>query len=153
MKFGLTPWSPTRVSGWDPFDEMKRMQERLNRLFAEEGKRSEMLDIDTFSPLVDIKEKDNNIIVTTDLPGVEKKDVNIDIKENMVWISANTHKESEEEKEGYLMRERSYNRFARAFNLPAAVKEEDASAKLEDGVLTITLPKAEIEEKRRIMIE
>ncbi|MDG6242876.1 MAG: Hsp20/alpha crystallin family protein [Methanolobus sp.] len=153
MKFGLTPWRTSGISGLDPLDEMKRMHDRLNRFFSEEGKRSEMMDIDTLSPLVDIKEKDNNIIVTTDLPGIDKKDVNIDIKDNMVWISANTHKESEEEKEGYLMRERSYNRFARAFNLPAAVREGDASAKLEDGVLTITLPKAEIEEKHRIMIE
>jgi HSP20 family protein len=47
------------------------------------------------------------------------------------------------------MRERTYNRFARAFNLPSAVKEDTASAKLEDGVLTITLPKADIEEKHR----
>ncbi len=153
MKFGLTPWRSTSVSSWDPFDEMRRMQERLNRLFGEEGTRSELMDIDTLTPLVDIKEKDNNIIVTTDLPGVDKKDIDIDIRDNKVWISANTHKESEEEKEGYLMKERTYSRFARAFNLPSAVKEDEANAKLEDGVLTITLPKSEIEEKHRIMIE
>jgi Molecular chaperone (small heat shock protein) len=94
MKFGLTPWRSTSVSSWDPFDEMRRMQERLNRLFGEEGTRSEMMDIDTLAPLVDIKEKDNNIIVTTDLPGVDKKDIDIDIRDNKVWISANTHKES-----------------------------------------------------------
>jgi Molecular chaperone (small heat shock protein) len=51
------------------------------------------------------------------------------------------------------MRERTYSRFARAFNLPSTVKEDEANAKLEDGVLTITLPKSEIEEKHRIMIE
>jgi HSP20 family protein len=129
------------------------MQERLNRLFGDEETRSEMMDIDTLSPLVDIKEKENSIVVTTDLPGVDKKDINIDIRDNKVWISANTHKEAEEEKEGYLMRERTYSRFARVFNLPSAVKEDQANAKLEDGVLTITLPKAEIEEKHRIMIE
>ncbi len=152
MRFGLTPWRPSVASRWDPFDDMKRMQERLNSMFGEEG-RAKMMDTDTLSPLVDIKEKDNDIVVTTDIPGVDKKDVDIDIRDNTVWISANTHKESEEEKEGYLMRERTYSRFARAFSLPSAVKEDEASAKLEDGVLTITMPKAEIEEKRRIMIE
>ncbi len=152
MRFGLTPWSPSSTTRWDPFDDMKRMQERLNRLFGEE-ERSDMMDIDTMSPLVDIKEKDDNIVVTTDLPGVDKKDVDIDIRDNKIWISANTHKEAEEEKEGYLMKERTYSRFARAFNLPSAVNEEEAKAKLEDGVLTITLPKSEIEEKHRIMIE
>ncbi len=153
MKFGLRPWSPALASSWDPFNEIRSMQERLNSLFGEGEARSEMMDIDTLSPLVDIKEKDNDIIVKTDLPGVDKKDIDIDIRDNKVWISANTHKESEEEKEGYLMRERTYNRFARAFNLPSAVKEDEANAKLEDGVLTITMPKAEIEEKHRIMIE
>ncbi|MDY0386363.1 MAG: Hsp20/alpha crystallin family protein [Methanolobus sp.] len=153
MKFGLTPWSPSMALRIDPFDEMRRMQDRFSRLFGEEGTRSELMDIDTLSPLVDIKEKDNDIIVTTDLPGVDKKDVSIDIKDGKVWISANMHKESEEEKEGYLMRERTYSKFARAFSLPSAVKEDSSSAKLEDGVLTITLPKAEIEEKRKIMIE
>lgn len=153
MKFGLTPWSPASVSSWDPFEEMRHMQGRLNRLFGEGGTKSEMIDIDTLSPLVDIKEKDDNIVVTTDLPGVDKKDINIDIRDNRVWISANTHKESEDEKEGYLMRERTYSRFSRAFSLPSAVNEDAASAKLEDGVLTITLPKAEIEDKHRIMIE
>ncbi len=154
MKFGLTPWSPSMALRIDPFDEMRRMQDRFNRLFGEEGTRSELMDIDTLTPLVDIKEKDNDIIVTTDLPGVDKKDVSIDVRDGKVWISANTHKESEEEKEGYLMRERTYSKFARAFSLPSAVKEDEANAKLEDGVLTITMPKAEIEEKgKKIMIE
>ncbi|WP_340819263.1 Hsp20/alpha crystallin family protein [Methanolobus sp. WCC4] len=153
MKFGLTPWRPSTASRWEPFDEMRRMQERLYNMFGEESAPTELMNMDTLSPLVDIEEKDDEIIVTTDLPGVSKDDVNIDIKNNRVWINANTHKELKEEKEGYLMRERTYNRFARAFNLPSAVNEEQASAKLEDGVLTIKIPKAEIEEKHRIMIE
>lgn len=153
MKFGLTPWRQSATSRWDPFDEMRRMQDRLYGMFGEESDTSGIMDMDTLSPLVDIEEKDDSIVVTTDLPGVSKDDVNIDIRNNRVWISANTHKESKEEKEGYLMRERTYNRFARAFNLPAEVKEDEAMAKLEDGVLTIILPKEEIEEKHRIMIE
>ncbi|SFM42528.1 Hsp20/alpha crystallin family protein [Methanolobus profundi] len=153
MKFGLTPWRPSSASRWDPFDEMRHMQERLYNMFGDESSPSEMMDMDTLSPLVDIEEKDDKIVVTTDLPGVSKDDINIDIKNDRVWISANTHKESKEEQEGYLMRERTYSRFARAFNLPSSVDEDAASAKLEDGVLTITIPKAEIEEKHRIMIE
>ncbi|MDI3540030.1 MAG: hypothetical protein PWQ52_1153, partial [Methanolobus sp.] len=104
-------------------------------------------------PLADIKEKENNIIITTDLPGIDKKDVNIDIKGNRLWISANARREREEENEGYLMKERSFKRFARSFSLPALVTEQGSTAKMEDGVLTITLPKAEEEEKHRIMIE
>jgi HSP20 family protein len=75
---------------------MKHTQEHLNSLFGDRESMPEMMDIDTLSPLVDIKDNDDNIVVTTDLPGVDKKDVNIDIRDNKVWISANTHKESEE---------------------------------------------------------
>lgn len=87
------------------------------------------------------------------MPGVDKKDVEIDIKNNMLYINANTHREKEEEKEGYVMRERAFSRFARTFSLPANVVPEGAKAKLEDGVLTINIPKAEIEEKQKILIE
>lgn len=140
-------------SRWDPFDEMKHMQERLYRMFGEDQAASEMINIDTLSPLVDIKENDSNIVVTTDLPGVSKEDVDIDIRNNRIWINASMHKESDDKKEGYLMRERTYSRFSRAFSLPSSVKEDAATARLENGVLTITLPKAEIEDKHRIMIE
>ncbi|WP_406659948.1 Hsp20/alpha crystallin family protein [Methanolobus sp. ZRKC3] len=153
MRFGLTRWNQPAVSKWGPFEEMSRMQERMNQLFSSMGTGSEMMDMDTLSPLVDIKEEEDKVVVTTDLPGVDKKDINIDIRDDKLWISANTHKESEEKEEGYYMRERTYSRFARAFNLPTAVTEEGANAKLEDGVLTITMPKSHIEEKHKIMIE
>ncbi len=153
MKFGLNRWNHPSTTKWGPFEEMARMQERMNQLFSNMNMGSEMMDIDTLSPLVDIKEEDDKVVVTTDLPGVEKKDVNIDIRDDKLWINADTHKESEEKKEGYFMQERTYNRFARAFDLPAAVTEEGANARLEDGVLTITMPKSQIEDKRRIMIE
>lgn len=153
MKFGLTRWNQPPTTKWGPFEEIARMQERMNQLFGDMNLGSEMIDMDTLSPLVDIEEKDNQLIVTTDLPGVDKKDVNIDIKDDKLWISANTHKESEEDKEGYYRRERAYSRFARAFSLPAHVTEEGSSAKLENGVLTISLPKSEIEGKQRILIE
>jgi HSP20 family protein len=153
MRFGLTRWNPSSVDRMDPFEEMRSMQDRLNQLFGEGETGGGWMDIDTFRPLADIKEKENNIIVTTDLPGIEKKDVNIDIKGNRLWISANTQRENEEEKEGYLMKERSFKRFARSLSLPASVTEQGSTAKMEDGVLTITLPKAEEEEKHKIMIE
>lgn len=111
------------------------------------------MDFETACPLVDVKEEGNNIVVKTDIPGVNKEDVNIDVRGNRVWISADTRREAEKEEEGYAIKERSFKRFARSFNLPSSVTEEGAKAKLEDGVLTLTLPKVEIEEKHRVMIE
>jgi len=152
MKFGLTRWRPHGISRWDPFEEMSRTQERLNQLF-EEMLPGQWLGGTTLSPLVDIKEEDDNIKVTTDVPGVDKKDVEITVRDDIVEISARCGEEHETEEEGYVRRERTYNRFCRAVRLPAAATEKGAKAKLENGVLTITLPKVAIEEKKKIMIE
>jgi len=153
MRQGLTRWTPSGMSKWDPFEEIGRMQERLSQLFSELSPSGEMKSLDTLSPMMDVQDKDKEIVVKVDMPGVDKNDVEIDIKNNMLYINANTHREKEEEKEGYVMRERAFSRFARTFSLPANVATEGAKAKLEDGVLTITIPKAEIEEKQKILIE
>lgn len=153
MRQGLVRWTPSGVSRWDPFEEINRMQGRLSQLFSELLPSGEVRELDTLSPMMDVQEKDKEIVVKADMPGVEKKDIEIDIKDNMLYINANTHREKEEEKEGYVMRERAFSRFARAFSLPASVTSEGAKAKLENGVLTINIPKAEIEEKEKILIE
>ena len=153
MRFGLTRRNPSDISRWDPFEEISRTQERLNQLFEQIAPGREWFGEKTFSPLVDVKEEDDKVIVTTDLPGVDKKDIEISVNDNILEISAKCGKESEVEKEGYVRRERTYNRFSRMVTLPSVVTEEGAKAKLKDGVMTITLPKAAIEEKKRIMIE
>ncbi len=153
MRQCLVRWTPLGMSKWDPFEEISRMQDRLGQLFSELSPSGEMKTLDTLSPMMDVQEKDKEIVVKADMPGVDKKDVEIDIKDNMLYINANTHRETEEEKEGYVMRERAFSRFARTFSLPANVMAEGAKAKLEDGVLTINIPKAEIEEKQKILIE
>lgn len=138
---------------WDPFDEIRRTQERLNQLFEDIVPTEEWAG-KTFAPLVDIIEEKDKIIVTTDLPGIDKKDVELDLKEDVLEISAKCGKEEEAEKEGYFRKERAYTRFYRAIRLPASVSEENATAKMENGVLTITLQKLELEEpKKRIQIE
>jgi HSP20 family protein len=153
MRHGLVRWAPLGMSKWDPFEEISRMQDRLSQLFSELSPSGEMKTLDTLSPMMDVQEKDKEIVVKADMPGVDKKDVEIDIKNNMLYINANTHREKEEEKEGYVMRERAFSRFARTFSLPANVMAEGAKAKLEDGVLTINIPKTETEEKQKILIE
>ena len=107
-----------------------------------------------YTPAIDIKEEEDKLVVTTDLPGINKEDVQINLKEDMLEISAKTGKEKETEEEGYLRRERAYTQFYRAVRLPASVKEEGSTAKMENGVLTITLPKMQLEEPtKKIAIE
>ncbi len=143
---------PTR---WDPFEEIRRTQERLNQLFEDFMPAEGWGGGKVFTPAVDIKDEDDKLVVTTDLPGINKEDVEINLKDDMLEISAKSGKEQEKEEEGYLRKERLYTRFHRAVRLPTSVKEEGSTAKLENGVLTIALPKAksEEEESKKIKVE
>ncbi len=139
---------------WDPFDEIRRTQERLNQLFEDFMPTEELRGGKVYTPAIDIKEEEDKLVVTTDLPGIKKEDVQINLKEDMLEISAKTGKEKETEEEGYLRRERAYTQFYRAVHLPTSVKEEGSTAKMENGVLTITLPKLKLEEpSKKIDIE
>jgi HSP20 family protein len=107
-----------------------------------------------YAPAIDIMEEDDKLVVTTDLPGIDKKDIEINVKEDMLEISAKFGQEKETEEEGYLRRERTYTSFYRAVQLPTSVTDENATAKLESGVLKITIPKLKLEEpKKKIDIE
>jgi len=142
---------PTR---WDPFEEIRKTQERLNLLFEDFMPMKKWGDGNVFTPAIDIKEEENKLLVTTDLPGINKEDIEINLKEDMLEISAKTGKEKETEEEGYIRKEREYTHFYRAVRLPTSVKEEGGTAKMENGVLTITLPKMELEEPaKKIQIE
>ncbi|MDR7666107.1 Hsp20/alpha crystallin family protein [Methanosarcina sp. Z-7115] len=139
---------------WDPFEEIRKTQERLNQLFEDFIPMEEWGGGKVYTPAIDIKDEEDKLVVTTDLPGINKEDVEINLKEDMLEISAKSGKEKETEEEGYVRRERAYTRFYRAVRLPTSVKEEGSTAKIENGVLTITLPKMKLEEPaKKIAIE
>lgn len=93
-------------------------------------------------PGIDVYEKDGNLVVQAELPGIDKKDVKVTYTENSVTIRGEMHQESEEKKEGYYRSERQYGSYLRTVPLPQPVKFEEAKAEYKDGVLTLTLPKA-----------
>ena len=139
---------------WDPFEEIRKTQERLNLLFEDFMPMKKLGGGNVFTPAIDIKEEENKLLITTDLPGINKEDIEINLKEDMLEISAKTGKETETEEEGYIRKEREYTHFYRAVHLPTSVKEDGSTAKIENGVLTITLPKMELKEPaKKIQIE
>lgn len=106
------------------------------------------------TPDIDIRETDRTIEVSVALPGIEKKDINLDLTENSLAISCERREEREEKGSGgYRMKEQSYGRFYRAFTLPAAVKPGEAKAVYKDGVLNITMSKQKTDKARRITVE
>jgi HSP20 family protein len=94
-------------------------------------------------PLADVVETDDEIIVKTDLPGVKKDDINVTLTEDSVEITAQFNEEFSEQDVDYIKRERNYGKTHKMMKLPAKVKVKDATAKFENSILTINLPKLE----------
>lgn len=147
---------------WDPYEEIRELERRMNRLFREflgRGPRRRLLGTrgkgripfegEVREPFTDIMETDESVIVTAELPGVAKKDININATEEGIEISAETKAEKEVEEKGYYRRERNLGKYYRAYSLPARVKPQEAKATYKNGVLEIVLPKAEVKEKGR----
>ncbi len=139
--------SPVARVGWDVFDGGRE----FDRLF---GTTFGAPTLTAWSPAVDVRETDNDFIVTAELPGLAKDDVDITIENGVVSLSG-TKKEEREEgtaDSGRHVLERRYGRFQRSFSLPRGVATDNVSAKFSDGLLTVTLPKAATAKPRQIKI-
>ena len=100
-------------------------------------------------PAVNIREDEKNYVLDLAIPGIDKKDLKIDMNEDVLTISSETKNESEENKDGYKRKEFSYSSFCRSFYIPENVNREKIEANYKDGILTVSLPKQE-EEKNKI---
>ncbi|OPY49613.1 MAG: Small heat shock protein HSP16.5 [Methanosaeta sp. PtaU1.Bin060] len=132
-------------------DELQRLQKRMSEL-AEEVEGAPMAQ-GTTMPLADVRETDEAVVVTMDLPGVEKGDIDITVTDNNLRVVAEREAEKEVDEKDYHRRERTCRRFERMVSLPVAVKTEEAKAKLDGGVLVITLPKEAVTSRKRISID
>jgi HSP20 family protein len=100
-------------------------------------------------PAVNVREDDKNFTLEVAIPGIDKKDLKIDVNEDVLTISSESKSESEENKNGYKRKEFSYSAFSRSFYVPENVNREKIEANYKDGILTVALPKQE-EEKNKI---
>ena len=105
-----------------------------------------------WNPAVEVAETENEILFTVDLPGLEQKDIEINIEDGILSFSGERSFESEESKE-YVRRERFYGKFSRSFRLPKLADVEKISANLKNGVLTVTVPKKEEARPRQIEVK
>jgi HSP20 family protein len=129
---------------WDPFNIMTPSLFRSRALG----------NVSMAFPKVDVEETDNEIKVTANIPGVDPKDINVEVGDDYLSLSGKIEKESKDEKNGKIYRyEREYGEFRREFSLPARVNKDSITAKSKNGVLTITLPKSEDERKTKVRVE
>ena len=133
----------TLITRWDPFREMSGLQERMNRLFNDQLgaiTHDEALT-GNFVPPVDVFEDENSIQVRLEVPGIDEKDIDIRLENNVLTVRGERKFEKEEKEENFHRIERRYGSFTRSFTLPATVNSEDVQADYEKGVLKIRLPK------------
>jgi HSP20 family protein len=133
----------TVLTRWDPFRELTSLQNRMSRLFEEQyGSRSEeALTAGAFVPPVDIYEDEHSIQLKLEVPGIDQKDLDVKVENNILTVSGERKFEKEEKEENFRRVERRYGSFTRSFTLPNTVTADDVSATYNDGVLKIRLGK------------
>ena len=143
------------VIRWDPFRDMNVLQDRMNRLFEDAGRGwrgSEPSATTAWSPAVDIFETEGEIVVKAELPGMERKDITLNLEKNVLTLKGERRFDKETKEENYHRVERAYGGFSRSFSIPATVDEEKIKADYKDGVLKIILPKKEQLKPKQIQI-
>lgn len=131
----------------DMIKNMREMQKEFEKKISEYTENiPEKLNMDVI-------ETDDQIIIKTDLPGVKKEDINIELTENTISISAVFEEEIEVKEANFVKKERKYGEARREMRLPEKIKVEEAKAKFENGVLTVELPKVEVKKKQVLKVE
>ncbi len=127
-----------------PFEEMERRFEDFFRrpfsLMPSWLPGMHMSEMEEVAPTVDIFEKDNNVVVKAEIPGMKKEDIEVNLTDDTITISGEKKKEDKVEKKNYYRLERSYGSFCRSFRLPREVQTDKAKAKFKDGILEIKIP-------------
>jgi len=144
------------ISRWDPFSELVTFQDRMNQLLNQPfglGDRSEQqLAFSNFVPPVDVYEDEHHIVLQAEVPGVEEKDLNLHVENNVLTIGGERKLETEKKKENFHRIERHYGRFTRSFTLPPTADTQNVNAEFENGLLRITIAKREEAKPKQIKI-
>ena len=145
-----------RLVRWDPFHNIVSVQERMNWIFNEafrgHGEEPEGARASSWAPAVDIFEREGHIVLKAELPGIDPKDVDIQVENNVLSLRGERKFESEVKREDCHRVERTYGTFARSFTLPSVVDTEEIQAEYKDGVLEVSLPQKEEARPKQISI-
>jgi HSP20 family protein len=143
-----------------PFEFMRRFGEEMDRLFGDFGLGNGLTSTLTrgvpgfWAPQVEMVEREGQLLVRADLPGLTKDDVNVEIDNDAITIEGERRSEQKENREGFYRTERSYGKFYRRLPLPEGVDAQEATATFQDGVLEITMnaPQRTESKRRRVQI-
>ncbi|MBD2677389.1 MULTISPECIES: Hsp20/alpha crystallin family protein [Nostoc] len=155
----ITRWEPFQeIERWEPFHwepmrEIEHLQRRMNRLFERmfpngDGGVSAL----NFIPSAEMEETADAIRLRLEIPGLESKDLNVEVTEQSVSISGDRKSETTTEEKGIVRSEFRYGKFERLIPLPGHVQNDKAQAEYKNGILILTIPKVEGEKKKSVKI-
>jgi len=146
-----------------PFADIRRMEKEMERFFGDGPwgrfgfgwpRRSRLADVpESIEPVIDLYEEKGDVVVKAEIPGIEKKDLDINLSDNILTIKGEKKKEEEVKEEGYYCSERMFGSFLRSIEVPRDIVVEKVSAHFKDGVLEVRLPKTEESKRREAKIE
>ena len=147
----LFPLSAREFFSFGPLEMMRRFSEEIGHMFENlglsQGRGFGVLT--AWSPAVEVFERDNNIVVRAELPGLSKDDIKVEMTDEGLLLHGERKREKEEEREGWRRSERSYGAFRRLIPLPEGVNADQAKARFENGVLEVTAPIPESARRQR----
>jgi HSP20 family protein len=140
---------------WEPIRELNSMRDVMDRLFDDGFSRPLVPALwDTAAvPTMDLYQTENEVVVKMGLPGVKPEDIQIAVTNGVLSIRGEVKEEKEEKDKTYHLRERRYGSFSRSVTLPSNVSVDKSDASFENGVLTLTLPKAEEAKAKTITVK
>jgi HSP20 family protein len=142
---------------WKPEREMFNWRSPMSRFFddffgpAQRGEDGQSLW--NWNPAVDVMENEENIVIAAEIPGVDKKDISVDVKDRVLTIRGERSSENKVKEDRFYRRERMFGKFERSFTLPVAVDTDSIKAEYKDGVLKIEVPKPEGHKPRQISVQ
>jgi len=160
----LVRWEPFRdierlepfrrdIERWNPFREIDTLQQQINRLFdrlspTDGGERTGF----TFIPAAELEETENEIRLRLEVPGLEPKDINVEVTPDSLTITGDRKYETKTEENGVTRSEFRYGKFQREIQLPSLVQNDKVQAEYKNGILHLNLPKAESEKHKAVKV-
>ncbi len=143
----------SNLTRWDPVREMMTLREAMDRLFDDAFTRPLNARDGWSAPAIDMYQTDNEVVVKAAIPGFKADDVQINVTGDVLTLRGEMKHEEEKKDKAWHIREQRWGTFERSVTLPTDVKADKASADFEDGILTITLPKAEEVKPKTITVK
>jgi HSP20 family protein len=140
----------------NPFRDLSYNLKRLERLFNDVWRGEPLVSLakeETLWPTIDVIENDKSIQIIAELPGLEEKDINIEMRNGVFSLRGEKQEQREENRDNYHVSERSHGYFSRSFQIPTEIDEDKIEATLKDGVLKVVLPKSDEESQQKKRIE